>query len=268
MTNTKTPSLERLAQVAINSALKDVHTALPGIIEAFDSDTQLAEIQIAVSRIYVNDRVIPIPKLIKVPVWFPRGGGFTITLPVKKGDECLVVFNERSIDNWNKFGDVRKPNDKRKHDISDGIAFVGFSSQPNKIDSFATDDLEVRNDAANQRITLKANGDIIIDTPASDVTVNCAKAEVNATTQMDITTPLFTVDAVQSVFTGKVDIMGLLTWVAGMAGSGGSGAAVTGNMAITSGDVKADGVGLKTHKHTQGGDSGGDTQVTTNVGAG
>lgn len=98
--------------------------------------------------------------------------------------------------------------------------------------------------------------------------VNTAIAEVNATTQMDVTTPLFTVDAAQSVFTGKVDIIGLLTWIGGMAGSGAGGGTVTGNMVITSGDVKADGVGLKTHTHTQGNDSRGDTEVATNVGAG
>ena len=42
-----------------------------------------------------------------------------------------------------------------------------------------------------------------------------------------------------------------------MAVSGGSGASVNGNMTITGGDVKADEISLKNHKHT--GDSGGDT---------
>ena len=49
-----------------------------------------------------------------------------------------------------------------------------------------------------------------------------------------------------------------LTGQGGMAISGGSGASVTGSISVTGGDVKADGVGLKSHTHTdpQGGTVG------------
>ncbi len=290
-TANQTATLASVIQQAINNRLKDLHTAQPGIIETFDPDTQLATVQPAIKRIFktVDESDVEfltptaLPVLINVPVAFPRGNGFSLTFPVKKGDECLIVFNERSIDNWNKNGGVQEPSAFRLHSLSDAMVYVGLSSQPNKITNFASDDVELRNEAGDQRIILKANGDIEIDTPSNNVKVNCtnatvdatakttvntAIAEVNASTKMDVITPLFNVTAAQSIFSGAVNINGLLTWAAGMAGSGGSGAAVTGNVTVSSGDVKADGVGLKSHTHTQGNDSSGDIQQTTNTGAG
>ncbi|MDP1136651.1 phage baseplate assembly protein V, partial [Klebsiella pneumoniae] len=54
-------------------------------------------------------------------------------------------------------------------------------------------------------------------------------------------------------------VEGLLTYQAGMSGSGGTGAAasIEGNVQITSGDLTADDISLKHHTHP--GDSGGTT---------
>lgn len=49
---------------------------------------------------------------------------------------------------------------------------------------------------------------------------------------------------------GALKVTGLITGQGGMAISGGSGATLTGNLAVTSGDVTADAISLKTHKHS------------------
>lgn len=65
-----------------------------------------------------------------------------------------------------------------------------------------------------------------------------------------LTTPEVVVDSPKSTFTGAVTVKGLLTYQAGMAGSGGgTTAAIQGNITVTGGNVTADGIGLKTHKH-------------------
>lgn len=72
--------------------------------------------------------------------------------------------------------------------------------------------------------------------------------------------PSVTVDSPQSTFTGRVTIEGLLTYLAGMAGSnseGGSAGTIQGTLQVASGDVTADGISLKSHTHP--GDSGGST---------
>jgi len=74
-----------------------------------------------------------------------------------------------------------------------------------------------------------------------------------------LTTPKLLVDSPQSTFTGAVTVQGLLTYQAGMSGSGGgTTAAINGDIVVTGGNVTADGIGLKTHKHT-GVQSGGGT---------
>lgn len=49
--------------------------------------------------------------------------------------------------------------------------------------------------------------------------------------------------------TGPITVSGKITGQGGLAVSGGTGAAVAGNMTITGGDVKADTISLKTHVH-------------------
>lgn len=56
-----------------------------------------------------------------------------------------------------------------------------------------------------------------------------------------LTTPELVVDSPKSTFTGQVTVAGVLTYQAGMNG--------TGTAAVTGGDVTADGISLKTHKH-------------------
>lgn len=74
-----------------------------------------------------------------------------------------------------------------------------------------------------------------------------------------LTTPELLVDSPKSTFTGAVNVQGLLTYMAGMVGKGGSGAtaSIQGSVVVTGGDVTADGVSLKGHTHP--GDSGGTT---------
>ena len=83
-------------------------------------------------------------------------------------------------------------------------------------------------------------------------------ASINGTTTVNsggsatVTAPQVLVDSPQTTFTGQVIVQGLLTYQAGLAGSGGGSAAATiqGNVNIVGGDVKADTIGLKSHHHT------------------
>jgi len=121
---------EDAAAAAVRAHVSDLHTALPGIIKAFDPVTQTAKVQPAIKRLWIEAGFLPLPELVDVPVQFPRGGGFALTFPVAAGDECLVVFSERAIDNWHHAGGVQEPSEYRLHDLSDGFAFLGFTSRP------------------------------------------------------------------------------------------------------------------------------------------
>ncbi|HSS39039.1 MAG TPA: Gp138 family membrane-puncturing spike protein [Polyangia bacterium] len=135
---------EDAATAAARELLKDVHTALPGIIESFDATTQTARVRPAIRRVWVEQGPMDLPPCVDVPVHFPAGGSFVLTFPVGPGDECLLCFSERAIDAWYDRGGVQNPSEYRLHDYSDGFAFVGFSSKPNAVGLFATDAAEFR----------------------------------------------------------------------------------------------------------------------------
>lgn len=167
----------------VESRLKELHTSIPGIIETFNAEKQLASIQPAIKRIFVTrngDKEILVPSdlpiLINVPIIFPRGGGFSLTFPVKKGDECLLTFCERSIDRWHNTGKIEVPGARRFHSLSDATAFVGLSSLINKIPNYDNINTQFRSDDSKVEITLLDNGTISIKAETK-VIVDCPDAE-------------------------------------------------------------------------------------------
>lgn len=79
------------------------------------------------------------------------------------------------------------------------------------------------------------------------VNITCVNANVTAVEKA-------TIDAPQTDITGDLLVKGQIVGTKGMAISGGAGATVNGNMNIFNGDVKADGVGVKSHSHREQGD--------------
>lgn len=131
-------------QIAIEERLKDVHTCCPGIIQSFDPATQTAVVQPAIKRIWVDDGPLDLPRLFDVLVSFPKGGDIVHTFPVAAGDECVLHFSERAIDNWWANGGSQEPSEYRMHDLSDAFAAVGVSSKPNVIKNFFMGGSELR----------------------------------------------------------------------------------------------------------------------------
>ena len=104
--------------------LRSMHVALPGEIYSYDPDTRTAVVQPVIRG--WKSREDP-PLLFDVPVFFLNN----IVYTVSEGDECLVVFADTCIDSWFENGGVSTSMSERRHDLSDGFAFVGFKSKGN-----------------------------------------------------------------------------------------------------------------------------------------
>jgi hypothetical protein len=128
-----------------NSALK-LNCHRIGTIVDFDSAKQTASVQIAALAVF-GDKTVPYPVLTQCPVFVPSGGNGCLTMPVSPGDSCLVLFNDRDIDNWYESGAVTAPNTARTHDLSDGLVIVGFRHQANPIVDYSVD-VEMRHGTA------------------------------------------------------------------------------------------------------------------------
>lgn len=153
---------ESLTQ-AINNCIKqdraNLYTALPAKVISFNGHTVTCEVMI--KRVITNGQEIEIPPLADVPVQFPHAGGFCFTVPIKKGDEGLVIFSSRCIDGWYQSANKSIPLDSRMHDLSDGIFIPGVNSVPKKIVDFYHDGLSMQTDDGSTFIRL-INGKILI----------------------------------------------------------------------------------------------------------
>lgn len=233
--------------------IKDqIRVALPGIIHSFNPETVTAEVQPAIKSVQRNNDGVTTtrdyPLLVDVPVIFPRGGGATLTFPVKTGDECLVIFADRAIDFWWQNGGVQEPVDFRMHGLGDAFAIIGPQSQATKISHISISAVQLRTDDGKASIGIDIGShDITALTPGKltaqtggDVALAVA-GKLNADVQgaTVITSPSITLN-------GNVTINGNLTQ--GMGSAGGT-ATLRGPVNVTQ-NVTAGGKSLMTHTHS------------------
>ncbi|EAV6546371.1 Gp138 family membrane-puncturing spike protein [Salmonella enterica] len=156
-----------------------IRVALPGIIQSFDPGAVTAVVQPAIRSVETDNDGNRItknyPLLVDVPVVFPRGGGCTLTFPVKAGDECLVIFADRCIDFWWQNGGVQEPVDDRVHDLSDAFCIVGPQSQAQKISGISTSAVELRSDDGGTKLSLNPSSGVIAGTAPGGFNLNGLK---------------------------------------------------------------------------------------------
>lgn len=137
---------EDAASAAAHANRLDIHTSLPGIVQAFDRKALTVKVRPAIKRRWIDAGFLALPDLVDCPVQFPRFGNFIIIGPVAAGDEGWVHFAERAIDNWHARGGVQEPSEFRLHDLSDGGFAPGYWSkaEAEKVTGGAPDALEIR----------------------------------------------------------------------------------------------------------------------------
>lgn len=221
---------------------RNMWTALPGIIETVDLTKLICTVQPAIKVLVFdqddNGQHVQLPILPDVPLVFPRGGGYTLTFPVKPGDECLVILSARAIDNWWQAGGVQPAFDSRMHSLSDGFALVGPFSQPQRPQAqvsttaprLTSDDgsvfVEV-NDSIGQ-VTVKTPTQVVLDSPRVVITGQLVVQNAHGAS-----------DA--GVITGELNV---------------SGNVISGATMIAAGDVTSAAVSLRHHVHSNSGGTG------------
>lgn len=252
-------------RAAMDGRLAEVWTALPGIVQSFDPDAMTVTVQPSVKgTITAPDGAtsrVPLPLLVDVPVVFPSGGGFTLTFPVREGDECLAVLASRCIDAWWQSGGVQEPLEPRMHNLSDAFAFVGPFSQPRTLPDVSTEDVELRTDDGQAHVAIKPDLTIEARNPAASMILTPG-GEVSAEADARIALRAPVVDIIADVF----NLQGLngpavaavlnaaMTLIGDLAQTGGI---------TSSGDHVASGLSLASHVHggvTSGGSNTGGPQ--------
>ena len=221
--------MTNMVESAISYHLEDIHTMLPARIIEIDYKTRKVSVQPSIKkkkRDGDNDAkgLQDMAIIQNIPLIVPASKLAIISIPAKVGDEVLVGFFERSVDNY-LYGDGAAPvdpKDYRRHDYNDAVAIVGLNTFSNALEMHP-EDLVIKMNAtqANEcTISLKPNGDVVVDTPAKfivnatgNVEVNTsADAIVNASGNMTATIGGdTTIDCGQTTITGEVRIDGGLS---------------------------------------------------------
>lgn len=142
------PSIAEIVRAALDARVADLRVSLPGAIESFDPETQLASVRPLLHDTHedeAGDEVTEeLPVIPNVPVQVYGAGELRLSFPVNPGDPCLLVFTDRSLDLWIERGGSVDPVDVRRHNLTDAVAFVGVRAKAGALADYDTDAAALR----------------------------------------------------------------------------------------------------------------------------
>jgi hypothetical protein len=159
--------------------------AIPGVVKSFNLDKQTCVVQPAIQELVMLPppstsqtpnpgsgqnipTYVPIAPIADVPIIMPRVPGWSITMPIVPGTECLLVFADACIDGWWANGGVQVQYDRRRHDLSDAMALFGPWSQPHVLTGYSSTSLQIRSDDQT----------VVIDLTAGKISIIAANVEI------------------------------------------------------------------------------------------
>ena len=148
----------------------EINTAFVGQVQSYDESDQTCSVKPIIKARYLNGDELDIPVIPRVPVCFPRGGGFMMTWPLERGDTVLVVCADRSLDEWKATDNSSiLPFDLRRFDLSDAVAYAGVSSPASPLQSATSDSMVIGEDSlTGMKISIK-DGTVTIGTPVVEL---------------------------------------------------------------------------------------------------
>ena len=200
------PSESEALEAIIHRMIGAACFCLPGAIEEFDAGTQIAKVCPAVKAKAIRDceqgcevEYVKMPCLWNVPVVVPfaQADGLLLTLPLKKGDEGLILFADRMIDNFVEKGGCQPPEccgadnkttEPRAHSLTDAIFIPGVISKPQAVPDWNMNAMEIRNRPRTCFISLGTDGNIEMETTA-DVNIK-AGGNINLNESVPDSRPL------------------------------------------------------------------------------
>lgn len=183
---------EEALRLAFDGRLSMLWTNFPGIITAVDLVKNTCSVQPAIQGVTEDEAgvktFVNLPLLVDVPICWPKAGGFVLTMPLAVDDEVLIIIAARCIDAWWQSGVIQKPMEARMHDLSDGFAIPGPSSQPHKIANVSSTGAQLRNTAGTTYVEIAGDGKVKIVAPAEiDITAPLVKITGNLVTTGQVT---------------------------------------------------------------------------------
>lgn len=112
---------------AIRANQLELNTVMPATVVSYDISTQTCSVRPSFKRTQIDiETSYSRGQINEVPVLFSGSGGRGTSFPLKKDDSVLLIFSQRSLDDWLVKGGEVKLTDSRLHNMTDAIAIPGI----------------------------------------------------------------------------------------------------------------------------------------------
>lgn len=82
----------------VYDVMNEMHTAMPGKIVSYSGG--MVSVRPSLRYKTPQGKYMQYPVISNVPIVVPHGGSASIAVPVKPGDDCLIIVSEQAIDEW------------------------------------------------------------------------------------------------------------------------------------------------------------------------
>ena len=219
-----------LSQVAQESLNRTFTSMVGRVINNSGLEEGRVDVQIIVNKRTTDGEVREYPPILAVPLLWPSSSTSMVSFPVNVGDNVLLVFSQRDIDNF-KLGatNCHEPSTNRKYSINDAVAIpcvFPFSQNVSKSSKrklqHSPKDLCIAHNigGSEAHINIDTEGTVSVETPANvkvkaskDISVEnegntsiktTGPVSVDSSATIDLSiggTPKLSLTASQAVFT-------------------------------------------------------------------
>ncbi len=150
---TRSPTFGQLLREAIEARLTEVHVSMPCRVVSYDSSKQTVTVQPLFKTKRKNSAgvktVTKAQSIQNVPVAFPRCAGGWITFPLAADDVGMVVFAERSLNDWMKStaGQEVEPSEDTMHPLNGAWFLPGGYPSKTPLDAPSTQHVVVHTES-------------------------------------------------------------------------------------------------------------------------
>ena len=252
-------SLTHKIQSMIDVEMANIGTSIPGYILEWTPPYAKVQIGIKSKDLLTKDEQPRAPIVNVIPVF--AGGDFELQFEIKAGDECLIIFSQRCIEQWNQTGGVAVMGKDNVLSMTDAYCIVGLKSVKKRESvSYVNNGIRLFS-KDNYYVWLKNDNSVEIKSTSltanveNDTTITCKNLTANVTDNVDVTCKNITADASTNAeiksptikLDGNVTITQNLQLDGKMDGAGGV-TMENGSITVTN-DVVANGISSTGHTH-------------------
>lgn len=145
------PTMGEVLDLLRSEIMMSLNCHAVGTVQSFNSTEQTVVAKMNYQKTFVTTGLdnseynVDYPIVSDCPVVIMGGGTATLTFPIAAGDQCLILFNDRDIDNWFAGSYTGGPATNRLHSFADCIAIVGLHSLANSLSGYDTTRAVLRN---------------------------------------------------------------------------------------------------------------------------